>query len=446
MARGATHVLGLDIGTQTIKAVELRLSGQDVVLRGRPVVVQTPPNSVVGGRIVDDVAVRDAILEALSESRFGIKKVIVSVGGDTDVVVRIAEMPRMEPKELDDAVQWELDRQTPFAIDQVIYDFQPVEHPGIGPESENMEVLLAVAQEDMVNAHAETVMAAKLTPVAIDVEPLALGRALVEMGDESLMQTTVVIVHIGHTSSLISIFCQGQPVFIRTIPTAGEAFTTAVRQSMQLSQDDAERAKRQFADMTHVEGLESEEEEYDEESDMLEHATDSVFELSDAEMAEQLEQADDVDEMATRLDVDAQAYELPPEPDTTLTPPTGKPDEQAEEQGEPEPDEVRWAKEHISDALVDPLSELGTEIRRSVQHYQRGHRNEQISKLLVSGGSAAIPGLAGFLEAEIGIVTEVANPFLNIETDPDDASAAYLHDIGPAVAIAVGLALRDMTD
>ena len=204
MARGATHVLGLDIGTQTIKAVELRLSGQDVVLRGRPVIVQTPPNSVVGGRIVDDVAVRDAILDALSESRFGIKKAIVSVGGDTDVVVRIAEMPRMEPKELDDAVQWELDRQTPFPIDQVVYDFQPVEHPGVGPESENMEVLLAVAQEDMVNAHAETVMAAKLTPVAIDVEPLALGRALIEMGDETLMQTTVVIVHIGHTSSLIS--------------------------------------------------------------------------------------------------------------------------------------------------------------------------------------------------------------------------------------------------
>ncbi|HCU37422.1 MAG TPA: hypothetical protein DGT21_18915 [Armatimonadetes bacterium] len=442
MARGATHVLGLDIGTQTIKAVELRLSGQDVVLRGRPVVYQTPPNSVVGGRIVDDVAVRDAILDALSESRFGVKKAIVSVGGDTDVVVRIAEMPRMEPKELDDAVQWELDRQTPFPIDQVVYDFQPVEHPGVGPESENMEVLLAVAQEDMVNAHAETVMAAKLTPVAIDVEPLALGRALIEMGDETLMQTTVVIVHIGHTSSLISIFCQGQPVFIRAIPTAGEAFTTAVRQAMQLGQDDAERAKKQFADMTHVEGLEPEEDEYEVESDMLDHATDSVFELSDSEMAEELAHADDIDEMATRLDVDALAYELPPEPDTALTPPP----DAAAEQSEPEPDEVRWARDHVSDALVDPLSELATEIRRSVQHYQRQHRNEQISRLLISGGSAVIPGLSNFLEAEIGIQTEVANPFKNVESDPDDASDAYLQNVGPAVAIAVGLALRDMTD
>jgi type IV pilus assembly protein PilM len=346
----------------------------------------------------------------------------------------------MEPKELDEAVQWELDRQTPFPVDQVIYDFQPVDHPGIGPESENMEVLLAVAQEDMVNAHAETVLSAKLTPVAIDVEPLALGRSLIEMGDESLLASTVVLVNIGHTSSLIAIFCQGEPVFIRSIPTAGESFTTAVRQAMQLPEPEAERAKKQFADMAYVEGLEEAYGEYEEEEDMLDHATDSVFELSDSELAEGIaEEADDVDEMATRLDVDAQAYELPPEPGAA-------PADQTDAKQEPLPEEVAWAKEHVSDALVDPLSELATEIRRSVQHYQRQHRQEQISKLLVSGGSATIPGLASFLEAEIGISAEVADPFKHVETDPDNASAPYLKDVGPTLAIAVGLALRDMVD
>jgi len=181
-------------------------------------------------------------------------------------VVRIAELPRTEPKELDEAMQWELDRQTPFPVDQVIYDFEPIEHPGVSAESENMEVFLAVAQEDMVNAHAEAIMDAKLTPIAIDVEPLALGRALIELGNESMMQSTIVVVNIGHTSSLICIFCRGVPVFIRSIPTGGEAMTAAIQQNVNLSERDAERAKHQFTDITDIYAAE-EGEDIEEESE-----------------------------------------------------------------------------------------------------------------------------------------------------------------------------------
>ncbi len=466
MARGATHVLGLDIGTQTIKAVELRLSGPDVVLEGRPAVIATPPNSVVGGRVVDEEAVSQAISEAASEYGFSVKKVVASVGGETDVAVRIAELPRMEPKELDEAVQWELDRQTPFAVDQVIYDFEAVEHPGVGPESENMEVLLAVAQEDMVNAHAETILGAKMTPVAIDVEPLALGRALVELGDEAAMQSTVVIVNIGHTGSLISIFCQGVPVFIRTIPSAGEALTAAIRQNAQLGEEDAERAKRQFADVTGLFAYEEEEGEFEEEEDdFIEEATDSVFELSDSEVAEEVDEgAEDTDAMATRLDVDAQSYELPPDQPVEAEPadehePGGEAEaqapeevgepaatEEAAEEAEPIAEEEQWARQQISEALVGPLTELATELQRSIQHYQRQHRQEQISTIILSGGSAGVPGLAEFLAAEVGIPAKVADPFANIQFDPDEVSKAYLRDVGPTVSIAVGLALRDMLD
>jgi len=455
--------LGLDIGTQAIKAVELRLSGQDVVLRGRPAVIPTPPNSVVGGRVVDEEAVSQALMDAFSEYHFGVKKVVASVGGDTDVVVRIAELPRMEAKELDEAVQWELDRQTPFPVDQVIYDFQAIEHPGASPQAENMEVFLAVAQEDMVNAHAEAIMAAKLVPVAIDVEPLALGRSLIELGDEALLQSTVVVVNIGHTSSLIAIYCQGVPVFTRTIPTAGDALTTAVRQRLQLAEQDAERAKRQFADVTGMLGEGEYEDELGDEdeavsSDFMEEGTDSVFELSDSEVAGELEEeADDADAMATRLDMDAQAYELPPdqtaEPEEEEYRLPGEEEEEAvegaeagAEEAEPVPEEVRQAREQVSEALFDVLNELATEVRRSVQHYQRHHRQEQISALLLSGGSAVMCGLADFLGAEVGLPARVADPFANIQIDADEVSEAYLHDVGPAVSIAVGLALRDMID
>jgi len=491
MARGATHVVGLDIGTQTIKLVELRLSGTEVVLVGRPVVIPTPPDSVVDGRVVDEDAVSEAIREAVAEYGLGTKKVITSVGGQSNVDVRIPELPRMDENELEEGVRWELDRQSRFPVEEIIYDFQPINHRGVDPQSENMEVLLAIAHEEMVNSHAETILSARLNPIAIDVEPLALGRSLVELGPEELMQSTVVNVNIGHSGSLISIFCQGVPVFIRNVPTGGEVLTTAVRESVQLTQQDAERAKRQFADMAILASFEGEEgeeyEDYEDESGsdtFLDEDSDSVFELSDgdAEYAEEFaETGDATDEMATRVDIDAQAYELPPDEtaaaekeqtedeaeavsaETEIAP---LPPEEMDEKNEDEqavpvaeadltedvpsdiPEDVRWACEPVSEAMLDALSELANDIRLSVQRYQNEHRNEHISKIIFSGGSASMRGLAQFMEIEIGmgIPTEVSNPWTNIEIDTDSVSETYLTEIGPTASIAVGLALRDMLE
>ncbi len=454
MARGATHVLGLDIGTQTIKAVELRLRGQEVTLIGRPAVIPTPPGSVVGGRVVDEDAVTQAILDAAAEHRFGVKKVIASVGGDTDVVVRIAEMPRVETRELDEAVRWELDRQTQFPIEQVIYDFKPIEHPGTDPAAPNMEVFLAVALEDMVNAHAETIIGSKMLPVAIDVEPLALGRSLVEQGHKDAMQSTVVVVHIGHTHTLICIFCQGIPVFTRTIPTAGEAFTAAIRQRVGLSETDAERAKRSLADVSGVipyDDYDDHDQDDEDSGGMFAESADDIFEMSDSDSDVGIAPGvDSTDDIATHVDVDTQFYSSPTASDVTLQQAPVDDDRriaQADtDSHDPFSEDEQLASEHVSDALVDAVTELGTELQRSIQHYRRQHRQENISAVILSGGSAGMRGLADFLSAEVGIPTQVADPFIDIRANPEVASEAYLRDVGPAVSVAVGLALRDILD
>jgi len=147
---------------------------------------------------------------------------------------------------------------------------------------------------------------------------------------------------------------------------------------------------------------------------------------------------DEIDEMEPQREVESgQAFELPPDqaPTEGSIPIEGS---------EPVSDEVAWAKEQISGAIVDVLTELGTEIRRSVQHYQRQHRQEEITNIIISGGSAVMPGLASFIGAEVGIPAEVADPFVNIETASEEVSQVYLNDISPMLSIAVGLALRDM--
>jgi len=120
MAKGATHVLGLDIGTTTIKAAELQLSGGEVCLVGRPAVLPTPEGTVRGGVVVDAPEVANALQELKTVYGMQTSKVIASVGGDSSVVVRITEVPKMSGKELEEAIQWELDEQTPFPVEEVI--------------------------------------------------------------------------------------------------------------------------------------------------------------------------------------------------------------------------------------------------------------------------------------------------------------------------------------
>ena len=260
MARGATNAVGLDIGADAIKAVQLRKTGKGLRVVGRPGYVPTPPGSVSGGVVVDEDAVAGTISQMVSDCGFTTKDVVASVGGTTSVTVRVATMPRMSGAELSDAMDYELDRQVPFPIDQVIYDYQIIESAD-GDEGDEMSVLLAAAQEDTVGAHIAAISGSGLHPIHIDIEPLAVSRALVNISTNGYDQQTVAIAHIGASQTEISILRNGVLEFVRAIPTAGEAFTAAVRQELGVDQQQAEQAKRQFTDARDLDSLPGEQSE-----------------------------------------------------------------------------------------------------------------------------------------------------------------------------------------
>lgn len=440
MARGHRHVVGLDIGSCYVKAVELRRSGSSVELLGRPAIVPTPPRSVEGGVIVDPTAVAGALAEVLAIGGFKTRQVIASVGGDSSVVVRITEVPKMSGKELEEAIQWELDRQTPFPIDQCIYDYQPIQPADADPSDQNMEVLLAVAQEDMVNAHVDTILSAKLNPVSIDVEPLAIARAIVDAANGQYADQTVGIIHIGATSTIILIVRKGLLSFVRTVPTAGNSLTSAIRQSFMSDEQRSEWVKRQFADLSEMSeegaapaagGVSA--------ADMLgDEGEDSVFEMSDAGPLVGPTQAFEPESAATQLDV-------PGVPEGTPTPEGAGPRRDTGVDENFSPQEMQ-AREVVYEAIAPTLVDLATEVRRSIDFYRRQHRNEEIDRLILTGGSAPIKGLDDFMTAETGIAATVGNPFEFIEVDEGRVPAQYMADIAPTMVVAVGLALRDMVE
>jgi type IV pilus assembly protein PilM len=99
---------------------------------------------------------------------------------------------------------------------------------------------------------------------------------------------------------------------------------------------------------------------------------------------------------------------------------------------------VRW--ETVVPALEAVSRELSLEVQRTFDYFASTAESERIGKIVLAGGCAQLPGLSDYLSSNWGIPVELTKPFQRIEIDP--AYADEVHAAGPALAVAVGLALR----
>src|SRR5947209_8601402 len=173
---GGSYV-GLDIGSTLMKVAELRRTakGIEVIAMG---LAKTPQEAYENSVIVDVAAMSKAVKNLLKEAGISTRQCISSVSGQSAVVVRVIEVPKMNPAELKETMNYEVERHVPFASTGggVITDYVPIERPEGVADGQNMEVLLAAAQQDTIDRHVEMLFAAGLKPVAIELEPLAVGR------------------------------------------------------------------------------------------------------------------------------------------------------------------------------------------------------------------------------------------------------------------------------
>lgn len=238
-------ILGLDIGSHTIKVVEMS-GGKGGLQLLNYATMMTPPAVIQQGVISDPQTLGQSIKQLLQSKGIKTKRVVSSVAGQTSLVVRIIEVPRAAPSELKEMIPYEIDRYTPFADTEPVFSWEIVERPGADPASPNVEVLFAAAQPDMIEAHVETLQIAGLQPQAIDVEPLSVSRPFINVpGGPDGVGETLAIIDLGASATEISIVKDGLLHFPRIIPLGGEALTRAIAEGLGVSEHQAERLKRE---------------------------------------------------------------------------------------------------------------------------------------------------------------------------------------------------------
>lgn len=237
MFRRKNTILGLDIGTSSIKAIEMTSTGGDFCITGYGQVAITNPENPL-----------DDIKELLQTSGIKSKRAIIGVSG-REVIVRYISIQAVDKENLADAVRLEADKYIPYDLEEVVLDSQRLDDDAEINTSGEMKVLLVAAKRSLIDSRVDVLRNSELHPSIIDVDSFALGNAFVlksMLSHRAEVEGKVVsLVDIGCTKTNINIMIGNISFFTREIYLAGNEFTDEIHKKLEVTTDEAEGLKRE---------------------------------------------------------------------------------------------------------------------------------------------------------------------------------------------------------
>jgi len=336
--------LVLDIGSSSVKLAEVQhgTAGPRVTALG---VTPLPPTAIQSNIIQEEAAVVDAIRKLVADKKTRATQVITAVPGPA-VIVKKVILPAQSGAAVEAAVLAEAGQLIPDSLDNVNLDYQVIDLIETGNK---MEVLVVAVKKEIVVSYVETIRAAGLEPVIVDVDYFALEN-MFEANYDPPDGHPVALVNIGARFSSINILKAGRSTFTGDVPIGGAEYNDSLARQLGVSPADADALK------------------------------------------------------------------------------------QGRKVGSFEPAVVEPVLTTVTEFLVE-------EIQRALSFFWTAATDEPLGGIILSGGTAHMPGLSALLTERLGCAVEVANPFrrLRIEQGADRSLADAM---GPAFAVTAGLATR----
>lgn len=342
------HLVGLDIGSRTIKAAEIVEAKRGRSLK-RFGMTDIPPGLIEDGAINEPEEVAEAIRGLFKSYNMRQKNVAISIGGYS-VIVKKINVQTMAEDQLQETIHFEAEQYIPFDISDVNLDFQI-----LGPNENNpnqMNVFLVAAKKEMVNDYINLVGLAGLNPCIIDVEAFALQN-IFEINYD-LKDENIALIDIGASKTSLNILKGSNSVFMRDVSLGCAQVNQKIISLINCSFEESENVK-------------------------LGGQTDKV------------------------------------------------------------------SDEDLKQIITSVVADWCTEIRRALDFFYSTYPEDQIKRIVLSGGGGNIADFRQLLAAEASAEVETINPFQNFQLD-GSLDAAYINQIAPQAAISMGLAVRRIDD
>jgi type IV pilus assembly protein PilM len=231
-------LVGLDIGSSAVKAVELKKRGDSYELVNFGL-ERLGQDTVVDGAVMDALSVSAAIERIFAENRIRTRNVATSVSGHAVIVKRIT-VSAANSQELDSAIPYEAQQHIPFDISDVNLSYQPL---GESPSGQGTDVMLVAVKREKIINHTNVLSQANKTPVVVDYDGFAMFNAFEANYDVS-PDNIVALLNIGASITNIVVGRGGIPLFTRDVSLGGNQYTDSLQKELDLSYEDAEKLKQ----------------------------------------------------------------------------------------------------------------------------------------------------------------------------------------------------------
>lgn len=236
---GKRGIIGLDIGSSYIKAVQLKdtRSGYELELFD---MIPISPELIVEGSIIDSIRLTEALKELIRKAKIKTKDAVISISGHSAVIIKRISLPDMTEEELSESIKFEAEQYVPFDIEDVNIDFQilgPREEPG------QMDVILVAVKKEVINDYVNVVNEAGFNTVIVDVDAFALEN-MYGINYEIEADTNVALINIGASTINMNIVRGGVSAFTRDSSVGSNLHSEALQREFNISYEDAERLKK----------------------------------------------------------------------------------------------------------------------------------------------------------------------------------------------------------
>ena len=233
---GKKNLVGLDIGSSSVKAVELSKKGSALQLLNMGFEnLQT--DTIVDGQIMELNNVSNVISNIFTEHQIKTPRVAAGVSGHS-VIVKNIVLPSMSQEELQESFSWHAEEHIPFDIADVNLDYELT-----SKSSESLHVLMAACKSDKIANVKQAIQLAGKQPVIIDVDTFALQNCY-EVNYQPKAGEIVALLNIGAATMNINILNGTRSVFARDASVGGSQYTSLLQKELGLSFEQAEGVKR----------------------------------------------------------------------------------------------------------------------------------------------------------------------------------------------------------
>jgi len=250
LTRNQTYPIGLDISNLSIKLAQLN-RGKDKIKIQALSKSSLPKGIIENGEIKNQAELIKAIKKSIDVPLYGktSSEEVVACLPESKTFIKLIGVLK-SPNSLADIMAGEIEKHVPLTANELFYDWQVIEEL-----PDKYLILIGAAPKNIVSQYASMLDAANLTLIALEIEPVAIARCLLK--EEAPKSKSLIfgaksntepglnygILDIGADHTCLTVYSKNTILFTVSLPISGEEITSKIKQALNLTKDQAEKAK-----------------------------------------------------------------------------------------------------------------------------------------------------------------------------------------------------------